>query len=159
MILETTRFGKIELDDKDAIVFPDGIPGFPEARRFVLLQHSPQSPFHWLQNLEDGALAFLVIDPLLVDEDYLGSIPEEELRELGIGDVGEAAVLSIVRVHREARKVTANLLAPLLINPKTRRGKQVILMGSRYEMRHDLTALSTDSEAEVREKPSFAPQG
>lgn len=142
MILETTRFGRIQLREEDVISFPDGIPGFPQAKRFVLLEHSPESPFHWLQNLDDGALAFVVMDPLLVDKDYLASIPQGAVKELGMTEAQEAAVLVIVRIDRNAMRVTANLLAPLVINPETRTGRQIILLGSNYGIRHVLSARS-----------------
>jgi len=139
MLLETTRFGVIELDEARAVLFEEGLPGFPEARRFVLLEHSAQSPLHWLQSLEDGALAFVVMDPMFLDQNYLQAIPPEALAELDLQAATEAAVLVIVNIQREGPSITANLLAPLVINPGNKRGKQVILLGSGYDIKHELS--------------------
>ncbi|MEJ5377188.1 MAG: flagellar assembly protein FliW [bacterium] len=138
MIFETTRFGTIEVDEAKAVCFQEGLPGFPEARRFVLLQHSPESPFHWLQSMDDPALAFVVMDPLLLDENYLNAIPKESLAELNLEEAQGAAVLVIVNIQRANQSITANLMAPLVINPENRMGKQVILLGSGYEIRHTI---------------------
>lgn len=147
MRLETTRFGIIDVDEGRAVTFEEGLPGFPNARRFVLLEHAPESPFHWLQSLDDGSLAFVVMDPLLVVPDYLESIPPAALEELGVSEIGQAAVLLIVRIQSESRRITANLLAPLVINPENRKGKQVILLGSGYEIQHELASNKQDKTA------------
>jgi flagellar assembly factor FliW len=135
MLLETTRFGTIEVDEARIVSFQEGLPGFPQARRFALLEHSPESPFHWLQSVEEGALAFVVMDPMLLDRDYLKAIPQEALAELDLEEAAQAAVLVIVNIQRASRMITANLLAPLIINPQSRSGKQVILLGSGYEIK------------------------
>ncbi len=139
MLLETTRFGTIEVDEERIVCFQEGLPGFPQARRFALLEHSHESPFHWLQSVDDGALAFVVMDPLLLDQNYLHAIPGEALADLEIQAATQAAVLVIVNIQRERSSITANLMAPLVINPGNRRGKQVILLGSGYDIRHELT--------------------
>jgi flagellar assembly factor FliW len=151
MQINTTRFGEIEIDDKRIIEFPDGLPGFHEARRFVLLEHAPKNPFHWLQSMDDPALAFVVMDPIMVEPQYREAIPEEEVRELGITSAKEAAVLSIVTIDRENRRVTTNLLGPLVIHPETLRAKQVILEKSDYSTKHDI---SPPSQAQPTRKAS-----
>lgn len=138
MLLETTRFGAIEVDEARVVCFQEGLPGFPEARRFALLEHSPESPFHWLQSVDDGALAFVVMDPILLDEKYLEAIPREALAELGLEEAAKAAVLVIVNIQRASRTITANLLAPIIINPQNKSGKQIILLGSGYQIKQPI---------------------
>lgn len=150
MLLETTRFGTIEVDEARLVSFQEGLPGFPQARRFALLEHSPQSPFHWLQSVEDGSLAFVVMDPMLLDSDYLKAIPQDALAELGLEEASQAAVLVIVNIQRANRTITANLLAPLVINPQNRSGKQVILLGSGYEIRQPILA---NGQARMESQP------
>lgn len=141
MIIETTRFGKLEVDEGKAILFEDGIPGFPGRKSFVILEGSPESPFRWLQCIEDGALAFIVMDPCLIVSEYLDSIGDQHLKEVGLEDPSEAVILSIVRIQRDVGKITTNLLAPVLINPQSRKAKQVILMGSGYDVAHEVMIL------------------
>lgn len=138
MELATTRFGTIEIDDSRVVSFKKGLPGFPEAKRFVLLEHSKDSPFYWLQSLEDRDLAFVVMDPLLIDSDYCDAIPPRELKEIGLEDTGGAAILTIVTIDRTEGRVTTNLLGPLVIHPDTGRGKQLILEARRYTTKHDV---------------------
>lgn len=138
MLLETTRFGTIEVDEARIVCFQEGLPGFPEARRFALLEHALESPFHWLQSVDDGALAFVVMDPLLLDNNYLEAIPPEALAELELEEAAKAAVLVIVNIQRATQTITANLLAPLIINPQNKKGKQIILLGSGYEIRQPI---------------------
>ena len=56
--VKTTRFSEIEVDEKDVIELPSGLIGFPELKSYVLLDHDKDSPFKWLQSLDDGAIAF-----------------------------------------------------------------------------------------------------
>lgn len=142
MRIDTTRFGQIDIDDKRIIQFSDGLLGFPEAHRFVLLEHAPNNPFHWLQCLDDPALAFVVMDPMMVEPRFREAIPEQAARELGITGAKEAAVLTIVTVDRTNQRITANLLGPLVIHPETLKAKQVILEDSSYSTKHDLVPAS-----------------
>ena len=142
MRINTTRFGQIDIDDKRIIQFSDGLPGFPEAHRFVLLEHAPNNAFHWLQCLDDPALAFVVMDPMMIEPCFREAIPEAAGRELGITGLKKAAVLTIVTIDRTNQRVTTNLLAPLVIHPETLEAKQVILENSSYSTKHDLVPAS-----------------
>jgi flagellar assembly factor FliW len=138
MQINTTRFGQVEIDDKRVIDFTDGLPGFPEAHRFVLLEHAPNNPFHWLQCLDDPALAFVVMDPLIVEPNYRQAIPKEAVKDLGLKSEKETALLTIVTIDRANQRVTTNLLGPLVIHSETLQAKQIILEQSTYATKHDI---------------------
>jgi flagellar assembly factor FliW len=138
MKVETTRFGDIEIQEERAISFPEGLPGFSEAHRFVLLDHHEPSPFQWLQSLDEPGLAFVVIVAGRIDPAFSRNIPLHVLAELDLTDPADAAVLVVVTIDRRSRRVTANLLGPLVIDPVTRRGKQAILMNSGLSTKHEL---------------------
>lgn len=150
MIVETTKFGRLEVRDEETILFEEGIPGFPGRKRFVILEGSSEGPFRWFQCVEDGSLAFIVMDPVLVAPNYLTAIPKDYLEKLDLQEPRQAVVLVIVRIHREKRSVTANLLAPLIINPRNRRGKQVILMESGYEIGHEVMPLPEETPSRAQ---------
>lgn len=154
MRIETTRFGTVEVGEGRSIRFPEGLPGFPEAHEFLLLEHSPESPFHWLQNIEDPSLAFVVMDPLLVEARYLESIPPQALVGLGLERARDAAILSIVTIDRDNCRVTVNLMAPLVIHPGTRQGRQVILMESAYTTKHEIVSWGPHSTGATGQSPS-----
>jgi flagellar assembly factor FliW len=147
MQINTTRFGLIDIDEKRLVSFPDGLPGFSEVRRFVLVEHAPESPFHWLQSLDDPALAFVVMNPILIDPTYGEVISKRLYEDLGLQGSEDAAILAIVTIDAKNQRVTANLLAPLVINPMTRQGKQVILENSPYSTKQDLVSSSHTQNA------------
>ena len=137
MLLSTTHFGSIEIDEKNIIFFPEGIPGFQDIRKLVLLEGNEENyPFQWIQAVDDMGLAFVVVDPKVFKPDYLVDIDDSEVEMLDIGDIDKIVVLSIVVVPDDVTKITANLKAPILINTQNNRGKQVILNNSEYNIKH-----------------------
>jgi len=141
--IETARFGVIDIDPDRIITFPKGFIGFPDWRRFVLLPHRHDSPFWILQSVDDPALAFVVMDPREVVPDYVARVPAAQLADVGIADhqdVERAVVLALVTLRADPPGTTANLKAPLIINPSRRLGIQVILDGSPYAIRHPIAS-------------------
>ena len=137
--VKTTRFGELEIDEKRAIYFPEGIIGFPNDKRYVVLQHKPGSPFSWLQSTEKPELAFVMMNPFLVKSDYLEDLPAGEKALFRDQDKEDKILFSLVTIPREnVRAMTVNLLGPLVIDTKTQTGRQVILAGSDYDPRHPL---------------------
>lgn len=136
--VKTTRFGEIEVPESDVIHLPLGLIGFPELKKYVLLDHDKESPFKWFQALEDGAIAFVLIDPLLFKPDYVAEVTDNELNELDVQAEEDLVISVIVTVPSNPQNMTANLKAPLIFNLKNRRGKQVILNTSQYNTRHNI---------------------
>jgi len=135
-IYETLQFGKLEVRDEDVVVMPEGLLGFSHCRRFVILEDPAQAPFQWLQSLDNTDLSFVLIDPLLIKADYQIQVPKEEVRQLELEDPKDARVYVIVVVPQDVREVTANLKGPIVINPKKRRAKQLILTDEQYPARY-----------------------
>lgn len=141
MKIATTRFGDIAIDPDRIVTFPRGFVGFPAWRRFVLLPHRDASPFWILQSVDEPDLAFVVIDPRDALPDYVARVPAAHLADVGIEsdeDVERAVVLALVTLRGDPPTATANLKAPLVINPSRRLGVQVILDGSAYAIRHPI---------------------
>ncbi len=138
MKINTTRFGELEIDDTSIISFGKGLPGFPDEKRYVLLPHREDSPFLWLQSIENPELAFLVINPFEINRDYSYEIPDDIQTELGITDAEDIQTLALVTIRNEEEppSVTVNLLGPLVINVEKRTGVQLILDPKRYDVRY-----------------------
>jgi len=134
----TTRFGEIDVKDNDVIELPAGLIGFPELKRYVLLDHDKDSPFKWLQSLDDGAIAFVLINPLLFKPDYTVEVTEAEVSDLKIESEEDAVISVIITMPSNPQNMTANLKAPLVFNLKNRKGKQVILTNQAYTTRHNI---------------------
>lgn len=133
MTFSTARFGEIEYDNKDVVVFSEGLVGFPQYTRFLILDHKEGSLFHWLQCLDEPALAFLVVEPGRVFSGYDPEISDAQAASLALQPSTETIVLAIVTIPRgQPQLMTANLAGPLVINAETRLGRQMVLDDERY---------------------------
>jgi len=70
MEIETTRFGRLSVDDERIMKFPRGLLGFPNHTLFALIQTGDENYFFWLQSMDDPNLAFVVTDPSTFFKDY-----------------------------------------------------------------------------------------
>lgn len=134
MNIETKFFGDIEIGDEDILNFPDGIFGFEDERRYVLIDIENQPMFKVLQSVDTRELAFLVVNPWYVLTDYRIDLDDDELISFGDNDINNFLVYSIVTISED--KITANLMGPVLLNIKTCIGKQVVLHNSSYTTKH-----------------------
>lgn len=140
MIIQTSRFGPIEVDESRTIVFEKGILGFPQYRTYVLIQPEYDATFYWLQSTEAADLAFVVTDPVLFVPDYYVPLREETRAELGIDNVEDAQVLVIV--NKVGETLTANLQGPLVIHATSRAGAQLVISEKKYQTRHPILQLA-----------------
>ncbi len=136
--VKTSRFGEIEVQESDVIELPNGLIGFPELKKYVLLDHDKDSPFKWFQSLDDGAIAFVLINPLLFKPDYAVEVTEAEVSDLDLTNEEDAVISVIITMPTNPQNMTANLKAPLVFNLKNRKGKQIILNTSAYTTRHNI---------------------
>ncbi len=134
----TTRFGDIDVNESDVIELPAGLIGFPDLKKYILLDHDKESPFKWLQSLDDGAIAFVLINPLLFKPEYTVEVTEAEVADLSIQQEEDAVISVIVTMPSNPQNMTANLKAPLVFNLKNRKGKQIILNQGEYTTRHNI---------------------
>ena len=139
MIVQTSRFGAVEVDENRIINFPRGILGFPQFHNFVLIQPEADSTFFWLQSAETADLAFVVTDPLLFITDYQVPLREESRVELGLKDLSKASVLVIV--NKVGETLTANLQGPLVIHGTTRVAAQIVISEKKYLTRQPIMQL------------------
>ncbi|MCX7923038.1 MAG: flagellar assembly protein FliW [Clostridia bacterium] len=137
MQLNTRHFGTIEIDEKGIIDFPEGIPGFENVKKFILLGSQDEgSPFQWLQSVDKPELAFIIIEPKAFKPDYVVDVEDKEVEILDIKDTNQVLIYSIVVIPDDVSKMTANLKAPLIINTENNRGKQVTMEQGEYQVRH-----------------------
>jgi flagellar assembly factor FliW len=137
--LTTTRFGVIEVPDTDVIFFSFGVLGFPEVRRFVLVDHDGTTPLKWLQALDKPELAFPIVQATDLVEDYHITVPPDELAALGMEAIAELHAYVILTIPQGApERTTANLKAPILMNPTTHQARQ-ILAAEDYPIRFALS--------------------
>ncbi len=134
-----TDYGTVEYEENDLLVFTDGIFGFPKLTRFLLLRMNDDDDSILLMlSVEDDSVAFVLFDPFALSPDYSPVLTPEELSCLGAKDSEELSYYVICVVQTDYMENTVNLKCPLVINPETRHGIQVILANSHYEFRHKL---------------------
>jgi flagellar assembly factor FliW len=138
MTYDTTRFGSIEYDEAKAITFPEGLPGLEHTREYLLVHAEETEPIFWLQSLEDGDLALPVAYAFELKEDYALEVDDDDLAFLKIEQPDDVMVLFVVVVPDDITKMTANMAAPVLIQPQAGLGKQVFTKGSSYQVRQPI---------------------
>lgn len=138
MLIETKQFGVLQVREDQIITFPEGLPGFPGQRRFVLVDLQEGSPLKFLQSVDDPNLAFLVAEPLTFFPGYRVLVQPEDLASIALEAPERGIVVTIVSVSGDFRRATVNLRAPVVINPETALARQVILEGEDYEIRTPL---------------------
>jgi flagellar assembly factor FliW len=146
MIIKTKFLGEVEIREEDILVFPDGILGFEESRKFILLPIPENEFFSILQDVEREYVSFIVTDPWKFKTDYEMEVPDNELLRINIRKKEEIAMLSIVTLSDVFEKSTMNLLAPLILNTENRIGKQYVLNNVSYSSKHPLFVMNGESE-------------
>ena len=137
MELETKNFGIIEIDEKGIIHFPDGIPSFENVKKYTLLgSGTEESPFKWLQGVDDPTLAFAIVDPFEIKADYDVDLNNDVMKALKIEKPEDVLIYSIVVVPEDVSKMSMNLKAPIVINLENNLGAQVLLDTDKYNVRH-----------------------
>jgi len=142
-IFSTTQIGLLEYVEQDVVEFAEGLPAFENERRFVVTECPENRPLIYLQSLQSPHLLFLTLRPRQIVPDYAPQIPPEELTLLGLAadrqpeEGREVALLAILSIETGGR-VSANLMAPIVINLHSRQARQVIQTGTQYSHQHTL---------------------
>jgi flagellar assembly factor FliW len=126
------QFGDMDFEEKHVVYFPEGIIGFEECRKFLVVNDESSDPFRWLVSLDDRDLSFPVIDPALVQSDFFSTnFPAQDV-----------SVLSVVAIKTDLAQSTVNLKSPIVINNADRTGKQIVLENDHLGVRTPLARLA-----------------
>lgn len=135
LTIDLPRFGACTYTESEIIEFPWGLPGFPNQQRWLALTVDTQPSFVWLQSLDDVKVALPCADPYHIFEQYEPVLPAYAAAALEIEHPGDFTILCVVVVSEGAAEMSMNLLAPIVVNLRTRRGRQIMLENSRYSVR------------------------
>lgn len=139
MQLKTVNFGEIEINEEDVIIFPEGIPGFEDSKKYVLIgNESNEAVFFWLQSVDAPDLCFVVTDPFMVYDGYGVDVEDEDVELLEITDPNKVLTLTIVIIPENINEIRVNLKAPILINVEKKLGKQIIQKNDNFPVRYYL---------------------
>lgn len=143
----TSRFGEIEVDEKKIVHFKNGIPAFEDEHEFVILPYEDESPYYFMQSVKTPDLAFLLTIPFLFFNDYTFEIDESTVKELDIKNQDAVFFYSMITIpNGSIRYMTANLVAPIVLNADNMLAKQVVLEKSNYTTKHRLFPESDKKE-------------
>jgi flagellar assembly factor FliW len=138
MKIETKFQDEIEVNESAILTFEQGLPGFEDENKFVLLPIE-DTDLSLLQSIQTKELAFITTDPFLFFKDYNFELSTVEQEQLDINEENDVLVQVIITVVDPYKKSTANLQAPVILNVKNNKCKQIILTDGRYRTKHLLT--------------------
>lgn len=138
MNIKTSRFGEVAVDEDAVISMPEGMLGFSEVTRYVLIQHRDGSPFLWYQAVDEPNLAFVVVDAFTFFPEYEVVMSTEDVEVLGCDKPGDLAVFLVVVIPDNPEDMTANLRGPLVVNVTNKVAKQVVLTDDKYSPHHSI---------------------
>jgi flagellar assembly factor FliW len=130
-----SRFADADVDPRDVVSFPDGLPGYEGSRRFVLLDVDDLAPLRVLHAVNAPDPCFLVVDPKSALPTYRCELAAADRLRLGAVDERALVWLAIVAV-REGGAVSVNLRAPIVINPERMIGRQVMPNDCAYPLQY-----------------------
>lgn len=147
MMIQTTRFGPVQVDAERLIFFPEGLVGFADQKRYALIATGQQSSFYWLQSVDEAELAFVVTDPRLFVPDYEVAAREEDRTKLAAGK--DQPLQLFVIVNKVNDVLTGNLQGPIVVNPANRTALQMVLSEKKYTTRHPLIELPSKPDKKL----------
>ena len=150
MHIKSWRFGEIQINEEKILKFPQGLPGLEDVHEYVLLQLEETNPINWLQSVDNQQISLPVMDPFEVFPDYAFDISEEDIKDLSISETEDIHVVSVLVIPEQINEMTINLAAPILINIRSNVGKQIIIDGSDYPVRHPVFEAITNIQKEVQ---------
>ena len=152
MKLNTRHFGEIDISESKIIVFEEGLPGFEDLTRFVLFHNEAEAAeedndgvFLWLQSLDDGEVAFVLLNTFMFMPDYDPKIEDSALESLGGCSPEDLIIRNIATITDKLENMTVNLCAPVVINSSTQKGKQVLSSNKDYHVRHRILQESKEA--------------
>ena len=139
--VESSRFGELQVAERDIVEFPLGLVGLPGSR-YAFVDRNPSSGFRWLHSIKDPRLALPVVDPRLFFPSFTLDLADEDRACTGVHDASAWEQYVTVRATPDPAEITVNLRAPLVIREGL--GYQVINVAPGAELRAPLFAHAAD---------------
>lgn len=136
MKIDTKFLGQIEVMQEQLYSFAEGIPGFPEEKKFALIPFGKNTPFMILQSTSNIQIGFVLAFPYTFKEDYVYDLSKQDAEALKIEKQEDIITYAIVTLKDTLPNSTINLLAPIIINTKTHQGRQIVINENNQELLH-----------------------
>jgi flagellar assembly factor FliW len=138
--IQTSRFGQVEIQEDDILTFSEGILGFNELKKFVLVDDPNDDIFAWLQACNEPGIAFPVLEPELFSDNYKAVLTKSDLEALKMSAADKVNYFCIVTIPEDPTKMTANLKAPIVINVAGKMARQCVLQDNSLAIREPIFA-------------------
>ena len=157
MLIESLRLGSLDIPDNKIITMKRPILGFEHLSLFCLVEREDMDPFLWMQSMEDPAIAFIVVNPIVICPDYHIEVNPKEIAELEITELSAVETYVIVTIPDDPTEISANLQGPVLINTVNGYCKQLILVNSDYEISYRILDSLPTADKEVEREEELVP--
>lgn len=138
MKFSTKHHGILEYKEEDVVLFPKGLPGFSDLKKFIIFPVEGEGIFNILHSIEEEAIGLAVVSPFNVCKDYEFQLPEEMTKNLKVNSPEDILVITTVTINSDYKMITTNLRAPIIINIKEKIGEQIILENDEYKIKHPI---------------------
>lgn len=139
MLIQTKFLGEVEINESEILTFEQGLPGFPDNKKFILLAIDADLPLALLQSTEEVQIGFVVAFPFAFKKDYAFDLSEEDKEELKLTQEQDVLTYNVMTLKDNFSDSTMNLLAPIIINMKEKLGKQIVLQDNdNYPLRYQV---------------------
>ncbi len=136
MLLKTHLFGEIKVEEEEVINFTKPILGFDDCTQYILVEKESIFPTFWLQSVNNPRLAFPVVSPFSVNEDYSIKLQNHDLDDIRLKDINDVLVLTLMVVPQVLSSIRTNLRAPIIYNTVNKVAKQLILYDDKYPVHY-----------------------
>jgi flagellar assembly factor FliW len=141
LTINSKLLGPVTVPENQVITFPGGLPGFPQERRYALVNGNLGAAYYILQGVDNPEVAFVVTDPTGLVPEYHPKNGNGVLQELEADNPEDLRVLVTLTIPPgRPEEMTANLMSPLLINPLQGLGKQVVIEKPHFSHQYPVTA-------------------
>lgn len=148
MNISTKYFDDVSISEQDIIYFKEGIFGFENFKKYIIIEfESGSDNLLCLQSIDDEELAFILMNPFNLMPDYNPQLSDSDIEDLAIDENTEGVLYYVICVVKDSiSESTVNMKCPIVINPKNKMAKQIILDSEEYNFKHELKQF-TEGEA------------
>ena len=150
--LASTQFGVLIYLPEQVVHFSRGLPAFDLEKRFLPVENAATAPIVFLQSLSNPDLAFITLPAQVIEAGYRLTMSPEDMAALELAPDsqpeigGDVLCLAIVTIVEEGEP-TANLMAPVVINLRTRQALQAIRPDAEYSHQHPIASGNPGGDA------------
>lgn len=137
MDINTRDFGIVQVENDAVYEFDDGLYGFEDDKRFAIFEKPIEDiSFLYLQSVDHIIPCFLVFEPWDLYPNYQPLLSKEDMDLCGVDHIDDLIFLVIASVPSTIKELSINIKSPVVLNPKTKKARQVILQNTDYAVKY-----------------------